>query len=71
MAFDFQKLRGKIIEKYNSITAFAQAFGVSQNTFSKKMNNRVKFSANDIIKIVNMLDIPESEINEYFFKKKV
>ena len=71
MAFDFRKLRGKIIEKYNTLTAFAQAFGVSKNTFSKKMNNQVRFSANDIIKIVNMLDIPEDEINEYFFKKKV
>lgn len=71
MAFDFQKLRGRIVEKYYTLSAFAQAFGVSKNTFSKKLNNQVKFSANDIIKIVDMLDIPENEINEYFFRQKV
>lgn len=71
MAFDFRKLRGKIVEKYSTVSAFAQAFGVSKNTFSKKLNNQVKFSADDIIKIVDMLDIPENEINEYFFRQKV
>ena len=71
MAFDFRKLRGKIVEKYSTVSAFAQAFGVSKNTLSKKLNNQVKFSADDIIKIVDMLDIPENEINEYFFRQKV
>lgn len=71
MAFDFRKLRGKIVEKYGTISAFAQAYGVSKNTFSKKLNNQVKFSADDVIKIVNMLEVPENEISEYFFKQKV
>lgn len=71
MKFDFSKLRGRIIEKYGTQTAFAQAFGVSENTFSCKMNNKVRFNSKDIIKITKMLDISENEINEYFFSQKV
>lgn len=67
MSFNFNKLRGRIIEKYGTQTAFAKAFGVSQNTFSRKMSNRTRFNTDDIIKIAKMLDIPGSEINEYFF----
>lgn len=67
MIFDYRKLRGKIVEIYGSQTAFVEAFGVSENTFSLKMNNKVRFSANDIIKICRMLDIPKNEIGEYFF----
>lgn len=71
MVFNYRKLRGKIIEKYGTITEFVKIYGVSQNTFSRKLNNRLKFSADDIIKIVNILEIPESEIKEYFFNQIV
>mgnify|MGYP004477056039 CR=1 FL=1 len=67
MSFDYSKLRGKIIEKYGSQTAFAKEFGISENVFSKKMNNKVRFNTDDMMKIKNMLDIPDSEINLYFF----
>lgn len=71
MGFNFNKLRGKIVEKYGSQTAFVREFGVSENTFSQKMNNKVRFSADDILKITKMLDIPGDEIGEYFFTTKV
>ena len=71
MKFDYSKLRGKIIEKYGSQTAFAKEFGISKNVFSKKMNNKTRFNPDDMIKIVKMLDIPEKDINTYFFAPKV
>ena len=71
MAFDFSKLKGRIVEKFGSQTAFVAEFGVSENIFSQKMNNKVRFTSNDIVKIVDMLDIPQSEIGTYFFTKKV
>lgn len=71
MSFDFGKLRGRIVEKYGTQTAFVKAFGVSENTFSRKMNNKVRFNSDDIIRIIKMLDIPEQEINLYFFEEKV
>lgn len=71
MAFDFSKLKGRIVEKFGSQTAFVAEFGVSENIFSQKMNNKVRFTSNDIVKIVAMLDIPQDEIGTYFFTKKV
>ena len=71
MAFDYSKLRGKIIEKYGSQSAFVRVFGTSENTFSLKMNNKVSFTSDDIVKISKMLDIPEGKIGLYFFNQKV
>lgn len=71
MAFDYSKLRGKIIEKYGSQTAFVKEFGVSENVFSQKMNNKVRFTSDDIIKISGMLGILSNEIGLYFFSEKV
>lgn len=71
MAFDYSKLRGRIIEKYGSQTAFVKSFGTSENTFSMKMNNKVRFTSDDIIKISQMLEIPEDKIGLYFFNQKV
>ncbi len=71
MAFNYSKLKGRIIEKFGSQTAFVKAFGVSENTFSLKMNNKVRFTTDDITRITKMLDIPEEAIGEYFFTLKV
>ena len=71
MTFNYSKLKGRIIEKYGSQMAFTKAFGVSENTFSLKMNNRVRFSTDDIMLITKLLDIPENEIGDYFFAPKV
>lgn len=71
MAFNYRKLRGRIVEKFGSQTAFVKAFGVSDNTFSLKMNNKVRFTTDDIAKIAKMLEIPEEAIGEYFFTPEV
>lgn len=71
MAFDYSKLRGRIVEKYGSQTAFVKYFGTSENTFSLKMNNKVRFTSDDIVKISQMLEIPEDKIGLYFFNQKV
>ena len=71
LAFDYSKLKGKMVEVYGSQTAFASAFGVSENTFSKKMNNKVRFTSDDIIKISSMLKIPKDEVGTYFFTIKI
>jgi len=71
MAFDYSKLRGKIVEKYGNQAKFAAALGVSENTFSLKMNNKVRFTTDDIAVISDMLDIKADDIGGYFFTLKV
>lgn len=44
MAFDYNKLRGKIVKKYKTQGAFAKAMGVSERTLSLKLNGRIFLS---------------------------
>ena len=73
MSFDYSKLRGRIIEKFGSIKAFAEACGLSTVSMSKKLNGKIAISQADIIRMSSpeLLDIHPSEYHLYFFVKKV
>ncbi len=71
MLFDYQKLRGRIVEKYGSQGAFAFVYGISENSLSRKMNNKSRFTSDDIVKISQMLEIPKDLVGVYFFTPKV
>ena len=71
VAFDYSKLRGKIIEKYGSQNVFAAKYGVSVNSLSRKMNNKTRFTSDDIVRISELLEIPKERVGEYFFTPKV
>ena len=67
----YLKLRGRIIEKYGSISAFAEEIGVSMVTVSNKLNGKKGFSQKDIILWCDKLDINVADIGLYFFDAKV
>ena len=70
MAFDYSKLRGRIIEKFGTIKAFSNAYGITSVSMSKKLNGDTSFSQDDIMKMSTpeLLDIQPKEIADYFFK---
>lgn len=63
----YNKLRGKIVEKYGSITAMADAINMSRVALSRKLSGKSDFTQGEIKKIMGVLDIPESKCVEYFF----
>lgn len=69
--FDYSKLKGRIIEKYNSQSNFVKELKVSEQVFSKRINNQVQFDSSEIKKMVELLEISDDEISEYFFREKV
>lgn len=73
MSLDYSKLRGRIVEKFGSISAFAKAYGISVNSMSKKLNGQTAFSVEDITKMsdVSLLDIQPEQYHAYFFTEKV
>lgn len=71
MAFDYNKLRGRIVEKFGNQTVFAESYGISENTLSLKLNNKVRFTSDDIVKMSKMLEIPKDDVGLYFFTLKV
>lgn len=71
MEFNYNKLRGRIKEYYGNQSDLAQSIHISSNSLSSKLNNKVRFTQDEIYNIMQRLDINKSEIYEYFFTLKV
>ncbi|MBY6836942.1 DUF739 family protein [Clostridium botulinum] len=71
MAFNYNKLRGKIIEIFGTQGCFARYLGVSERTLSLKLNNKIFFSQDEIVKSSELLKIDSNKIQFYFFEKEV
>lgn len=70
MEYDYSKLRGRIIEKFGTIGNFQKHLSISNVVLSKKMNNRVRLSHDDITQWADLLEIPVDQIGVYFFTRK-
>lgn len=67
MKFNYSKLLGKIRECGFTQEQLAKAIGISKGTLSAKLNNQFYFYAKEMYDICEVLNIPISEIGEYFF----
>lgn len=67
MKFNHSKLLGRIRECGFTQEQLAKAVGMSKTTLNAKLNNQFYFTAKDIYAICAVLNIPTSEIGEYFF----
>lgn len=63
----YGKLKGRIVEKFGSQSKFAEALGTTDTTLSRKMQSKTEFSKEDMVKWSKLLEIPMSEIPDYFF----
>ena len=70
MSYNYNKLKGKIVEKFGTQLAFAQAMGLSERSISLKMNNKVPFTQPEISKAIAILELNDNEIQSYFFNLK-
>lgn len=71
MAFNYNKLRGRIVEIYGSQIEFAKAMQWSERTLSLKMNGKIPWKQTDIVTAVRLLGLSEKDIQEYFFAVEV
>lgn len=71
MAFDYSKLRGRIVEKYGNQSEFAKAMEWSERTLSCKMNGKIPWKQTDICRAIKVLLLSENDIQDYFFTAKV
>lgn len=67
MSMEYSKLRGRIVEKYGTMTAFAEKLNIKVQTVSRKLNSDIGFTKDDILVWSELLDIPKEEIGIYFF----
>lgn len=67
IVFEYNKLRGRMAEKGLNQKMLASKIQVHENTLSNKMYSISYFDSAEIRLICKALDIPESQIPEYFF----
>ena len=67
MKYNYSKLLGKIRERGLTQEQLAKAIGRNKSTISLKLNNNGSFTQEMIDDICRVLDIPNTEIGEYFF----
>ena len=71
MAFNYSKLRGRIIEKFGTQSDFAHALGCSKRTLSLKMTGKRPWKQTEILTAIKLLGLSEEDIQDYFFTLEV
>lgn len=69
--FNYQKLKGRIIEKLETNGKFAELMDWSRPTLSRKLSGESEWTQSEIIKACEILEIELTEFNLYFFAVKV
>lgn len=67
---DYKKLKGRIKEVFDTQNAFADAMGMSVTALNQKLNNKVDWKSNEIMKACELLQIEMAEVQFYFFYKR-
>mgnify|MGYP002707859496 CR=1 FL=1 len=67
MPFEYNKLKGRIVEMFGSQGNFADKIGLSENSVSRKLNCKIGFSQSDMVKWGDILGISQEEYADYFF----
>lgn len=65
--YNYSKLLGKIKEMYDTQEKFALALGIGRVSLSQRLNGKLEFSQNEILKSCDLLKIKKKDIPLYFF----
>ena len=62
LAFDYNKLRGRIVEIFNTQSNFASAMGWSERILALKMNGMCSWKQIDICKAIQLLKLTIEDV---------
>lgn len=68
ITFNYDKLTGKIIEKYKTRENFATQIPMSVPTLINKLSGKVDFKNKEVFKICELLDIPLEQMQYFFYQ---
>lgn len=66
----YAKLRGRIVEKFGTQSAFAEAMKWREALLSAKLNNKSEWAFPEVMDACKLLDISPSDAHLYFFCTK-
>ena len=67
--FDYTELQKRIDEKFETRKAFAAAVGVSESTLRAWLQNKRYMATNAMHIMAEVLEIPGTEVEKYFFRR--
>lgn len=65
--YETSKLRGRIVEKYGSLTAFSKKAKCSYSFLSQYMNGKKNLNQPTMERWIELLGIDDPDIRVYFF----
>lgn len=68
MSFNYDKLRGRIVEKYGSIAKFSADTRIDYAAVIRKMAGKTKFTQEDIVEWCRLLEIDINDASLYFLQ---
>ena len=71
MRYKTEKLQTRIVERFGTQKAFADAIGMEKSTLSRYLSQGKDWKGSLLIKAVEVLEIPTNEIDSYFFEPAV
>lgn len=71
MQYRYSALLGKIVEIFGTQGRFASALGVSERTLSLRLNNKLQWRQDEILRASELLNISAEDIPRYFFTPEV
>lgn len=69
--FNYNKLRGRIKERFGTEKTFAKELGLTASALSSRLTNKTEFTPTEIFKSSILLNFDSSCIGEYFFNPEV
>lgn len=64
------RLKGKIVENNYNFETFSKAISMNHSTLCRKLNNKSEFTASEIERIRNVLNLSFREFADIFFEKE-
>lgn len=69
--YNYDKLSGKIVERFKTQADFAKAIGLSERSISLKLNGKLGWKQQEMARSCELLGIKVEEIGSYFFDLRV
>lgn len=69
--FDYSKLRGRIREVLGTQDKYAEELHIGRVSLSQRMNGKIEFSQNEMMRSCKILGFSPEDIPSYFFTQKV
>ncbi len=71
MTYKTDRLKARIIEKFGSQKGFANAMKMQESQLSRYLNEGKDWKGSELMRAIELLEIPATQVNTYFFEPAV